>query len=110
MFKPDEEIIYCSVALSETPPLTAVVAEWFYLESGRVLIHDCVATTDVAGKQHVAFSLSRPQNGWPTGRYEIRLAVLSPQEFSLCSTIREGASRWLIKAKRWHRVGFSVVN
>lgn len=81
-FSSDEQLIYCSVTLSEAPPLTQVVAEWLYLEQQITLIHDCLATLEVPGRQTIAFSLSRPSNGWPLGVYAVRVAALPSQKFT----------------------------
>jgi len=110
IFLSNEETIYCSVALSEAPPLTQVVAQWLYLEQGRTLIRDCVATTDTPGEQSIAFSLSRPRDGWPLGRYEICIAALSPHESALYTASGQEATQteWSIDKDRWHISSFFV--
>ncbi len=46
-------------------------SEWYYLEDDYLITTASVNTTKE--NQNLYFSLERPDNGWPTGDYEVRL-------------------------------------
>lgn len=70
-FAPDTPMIYATAKLSNAPDGTRVKAAFYYLEGGEELIAEDEVTA--GGTRHVSFSLSRPDNGWPSGKYETRL-------------------------------------
>jgi hypothetical protein len=82
IFTPEEERVCCSVLLSECPPSTKVVARWFHLDHEATLIAESVAKLELSGSQYLGFSLSKPRGSWPIGSYELRLAVVPPEQFA----------------------------
>ena len=76
VFSPDTPEIFCSVNLSNAPSDTEVSSEWIYVKGeledvSDYLIDEVSITTD--GTRYVSFSVTRPDNGWPTGDYKVVL-------------------------------------
>jgi hypothetical protein len=76
VFSPDTPEIFCSVNLSNAPSDTEVSSEWIYVKGeledvSDYLIDKVSITTD--GTRYVSFSVTRPDNGWPTGDYKVVL-------------------------------------
>lgn len=108
-FSSDEQLIYCSVTVSETPPLAQVVAEWLYLGQETTVIYDCLATTEVSGQQAIAFSLSRPLKGWPLGTYAVRIAVLSAREHAQLDRVDQRLQAYRkLSDERWAVIQFTI--
>ncbi|TAK13233.1 MAG: hypothetical protein EPO35_10550 [Acidobacteria bacterium] len=72
-FAPDTGTIYATVKLSNAPEGTKVKATFHYLEGGDRQIFDYEMTSE--GTRYIAFSLTRPTNGWPVGPYETRFLL-----------------------------------
>jgi len=69
-FSPEAELVYATVKLSSAPADTKVKVTFHYLEGDAREITDAEMTTE--GTRHVMFTLTRPTNGWPAGKYETR--------------------------------------
>lgn len=69
-FSPEAELVYATVKLSSAPADTKVKVTFHYLEGDGQDITDAEVTAE--GTRHVMFSLTRPTNGWPAGKYETR--------------------------------------
>ena len=115
VFSQETEAVYCSVALSPAPASTKVAVRWFHtsrrrfrLRQNRTMIHEMVAALEVGGEQHVAFSLGRPQEGWPPGRYGLDAAIVSSGEGDEAS--EDGGIRAFStdSKTRWHTVRFHL--
>ena len=76
VFTPDTPEIFCSVNLSNAPSDTEVSSEWIYIqkdtEGEEGLLIDTWSTI-AEGTRYVSFSVTRPDNGWPTGDYKVVL-------------------------------------
>jgi hypothetical protein len=72
-FATDTATIYATVKLSNAPDGTKVKATFHYLEGGDRQIFEYEMTSE--GTRYLAFSLSRPTNGWPAGQYETRFLL-----------------------------------
>lgn len=84
-FAPDAPAIYVTAKVSNAPDDTRVKAAFYYLEGGEELIADDEVTA--GGTRNVSFSLSRPDNGWPAGRYETRLFLNGEESKRLPFTV-----------------------
>jgi len=94
-FSPETAKICLSVKLSNAPPDTEVKAEWIYVrgemkDSENYLID----TVSVQGENnaYVGLTLSRPDNGWPEGEYEVILSIDGKQKLSVPFQVTSGES------------------
>lgn len=72
-FKEDTSTIYLVTQVESAPEGTKIKAEWYYIDE-EVFI----ASTDIEPiyqSQPLLFSLSKPDNGWPTGKYQVILYI-----------------------------------
>ena len=69
--------IICAVKLGDVPAHTEVTAEWIYLEGVEPERNYTIGDYTLEGESwiNMAFSLSRPDKGWPIGDYEVVLYV-----------------------------------
>ena len=65
--------IFVTFSLSDLPVGTYVYCEWIYLDQNISIITSSIQTT--MEEQNAYFSLTRPDNGWPTGEYQVKLFV-----------------------------------
>lgn len=73
IFKQDTQTIYLVTQVESAPKGTMIKAEWYYLDD-EVFI----TSTDVEPiyqSQPLLFSLSKPDNGWPKGKYQVILYI-----------------------------------
>ncbi len=73
VFKTDSPEIFVTCTVSGLPIGTVVEGEWYYLDQDVFITSSTVRTTQ--DRQNLYFSLSRPDNGWPVGAYEVTLYV-----------------------------------
>ena len=77
-FSPDTAKICLSIRLTNAPPDTEVKAEWIYVQ-GEIedLENYLIDTVSGQGENdaYVGFTLSRPDNGWPVGEYNVVLSI-----------------------------------
>ncbi len=73
-FTNDTPEIYVTGVLDNAPGTTNLKSEWYYMEDEEALIDSAEAETEEL-KTEFNFSLSRPDDGWPEGAYEIRLFI-----------------------------------
>jgi len=71
-FTPQSPIIYCTLN-SKNEIGTLVSVEWWYT-TDNILITSYSINAETDDDQF-SFSLSRPDNGWPTGSYEVKVYV-----------------------------------
>ena len=75
-FSPDTPEIYCSVKLSNIPTGSEIAAQWIYvqgeLENLSDFLIDEISVT-ASGTRYLSFSETKPENGWPTGDYKVKL-------------------------------------
>ncbi len=72
-FEPNSPIIYVTTTVKNSPLDTEVMAIWYYLDS-NIEIGSSAAITNES-TQNIQFSLSRPDNGFPIGQYEVKLHI-----------------------------------
>lgn len=73
--------IFVSCHLNNAPNDTDVEFAWFYLGQDRISI-DAVtfSSGDAIGTLNLQSSLTRPNNGWPEGDYEIVITILGTEK------------------------------
>jgi hypothetical protein len=74
VFMSDTPEIFCSVKLSNAPDSTEVKAEWTYVQGEAVGTANYFidsATMTAGGTRYLAFSVSKPDTGWPRGDYKV---------------------------------------
>lgn len=72
--------IYISCDLNNAPENTQVKMEWAYLGEQRISI-DAITQSSGSniGTVHLQSNLSRPNNGWPSGDYEVVITILDTE-------------------------------
>ena len=81
VFNTNTPEIFVSCHLNNAPNDTEVEFAWFYLEQDRIPIDAVVLNSgDNIGTLNLNSSLSRPNNGWPTGDYEIIITILDTEK------------------------------
>ncbi len=77
VFSPSTKEIFISCQLHNAPENTNVKFTWYYLGRQKIEI-DAVRLNsgDQAGTLHFQSSLTRPNNGWPTGAYLVSIQVM----------------------------------
>lgn len=74
VFATTDPEIFASAALKHAPADTKIVVVWRYLEGAGVEI-DSVTLTTKEGSTSMQSSLSRPDKGWPKGKYEVTMQI-----------------------------------
>ncbi len=76
VFNTSEGSLYASCKLKNAPENTQVTFTWKYLE-GQALVIDQVTlnSADKGINLDLHTSLSRPNNGWPQGKYAVEIAI-----------------------------------
>ncbi len=74
-FATNTPTIYVTGTIKNAPSNTIIKVEWIYLETDPItLITDYeITVNDVTVNFY--FELTKPSQGWPTGRYEARLYI-----------------------------------
>jgi hypothetical protein len=94
-FSPDTAKICLSVKLSNAPPDTEVKAEWIYVRGEMEDLENyLIDTVSVQGENdaYVGFTLSRPDNGWPKGEYEVVLSIDGKKKLTVPFEVTGGNS------------------
>jgi hypothetical protein len=78
VFSASDPMIYCSVKLSNAPSETEVKSQWIYVKGevadlSNFQIDETPVTTE--GTRYIAFSLPKPEAGWPKGDYVVKLFI-----------------------------------
>lgn len=71
----DAPMLYATGVLNNAPSGTVVTAEWYYLDTDPETFIDSADLTFADTTTSFSFSLSIPDNGWPTGNYEVRFLI-----------------------------------
>lgn len=74
-FGVESPVIYVTGILKNAPEGTVIKAEWYYLESDPVTFIDEASLESVDTTTPFYFNLSKPNNGWPVGNYEVKLYI-----------------------------------
>ena len=73
--------IFVSCHLNNAPNDTDVEFAWFYLGQERIPIDAVVLNSgEIMGTLNLNSSLSKPNNGWPKGDYEIVISILGTEK------------------------------
>lgn len=72
-FRPDTPVIYATALLKNAPEDTLITAKWYYVTEDIDIASVDIESTET--NQYVSFSLSRPDNGFPVGDYEVALYI-----------------------------------
>jgi hypothetical protein len=88
-FQADTAVIYATALLVDAPKNTKITATWTYTDDKTEIASVDVLSTETS--QYVSFSLSRPDNGFPAGTYQVELAIDGKQAETLRFTVEEPA-------------------
>jgi serine/threonine protein kinase len=72
-YAPNAAKFFITAKLDNAPANTAVIFDWFYVESGDQKIDSANVTAD--GTRFISSNLTRGNNLWPAGKYEVRILV-----------------------------------
>ena len=86
-FENDTPVIYATGTVDSAPGGTVIEALWVYVESDPPIDIDSVEMTINDSDVDFAFSLSKPDNGWPSGKYEVRFSIDGVYKESLYFTV-----------------------
>lgn len=68
--------ISTSCKLKNAPPNTLVTFTWKYLENSPIVIDEVTLNSgDEGSNLDLNSTLSRPNNGWPTGKYAVEIRI-----------------------------------
>ncbi len=81
VFTPEDNYIYISCNLNNAPDNTVVTFLWKYMDQEEPIIIDEVSlsSSDMGTNLNLSSNLSRPYNGWPTGKYEVEIIIEESQ-------------------------------
>ena len=74
VFSTDAPLIFISANLNNAPEGTKVTFKWRYLE-GEGQDIDSVEVESKSGENRMSSNLSKPDVGWPQGKYEVILEL-----------------------------------
>ncbi len=74
-FSADSPVIYVTGSMNNAPEGTMIAAEWIYAEENPPTFIDVaeLEVNEISSSFH--FSMTRPDNGWPAGEYEVNLYI-----------------------------------
>jgi hypothetical protein len=77
VFKPDAPKIVLHVQLVDVPKGTPLAADWIAEKTGAAPANYKIDSSTVAAEDsdEIAFSLSKPNAGWPVGDYRVDLSI-----------------------------------
>ncbi|HUT21830.1 MAG TPA: hypothetical protein VMX18_00295 [Candidatus Bipolaricaulota bacterium] len=75
-FYADTDVIYATAILANVPSGTKATGTWYYFdpEQGVTTIGSYILESEEINSD-LAYSLSKPTNGWPAGNYQVEIAV-----------------------------------
>lgn len=86
-FSTTSPVIYVAGTLSNAPSGTVIKSEWYYLEEDPAVFIDGSQLAVEDTSTDFYFSLSIPDNGWPAGRYAVKLFIGETEKSSLDFTV-----------------------
>ena len=86
-FQADTAVIYATALLVDAPKNTKITATWTYTDDKTEIASVDVLSTETS--QYVSFSLSRPDNGFPAGEYQVELVIDGKTAETLWFTVEE---------------------
>ena len=70
----ETDTIYVTSTISHVPQNTDITITWYYLEDEEIVIDDVKLKSDEDMLDTPVYSyLSKPYNGWPLGRYKVKI-------------------------------------
>lgn len=73
--------IYVSCHLRHAPENTNVQFSWYYLADQEYLIDEVILSSgEQLGPLHLQSGLSKPNNAWPVGEYEVRIQIMGTEK------------------------------
>lgn len=72
-FAVDSPMIFVTATINNAPEDTVIKAVWIYNENDYIIAQVELELTEV--NQNVVFDLSKPIDGFPTGKYEVKLYI-----------------------------------
>ncbi len=76
VFDTNDRQIYVSCKLKNAPENTLVTFVWKYVEGEPVIIDKVtLSSSDKGTNLDLSSNLSRPDNGWPKGKYKIEISI-----------------------------------
>ena len=76
VFNPNDPQIYVSCKLKNAPENTLVTFIWTYVEGDPIIIDEVTLnSSDYGIDVDMSSNLSRPNNGWPVGKYEVVIKI-----------------------------------
>ncbi len=81
-FTTNEAEIYISCTLKNAPENTDVQFSWLYMAQQDPFTIDQVVLSsgDQLGSLQLQSSLSKPNNGWPRGAYEVQIQIMGTEK------------------------------
>ena len=76
VFRADTPEFICSVLVSNAPAGTELLSEWYYVSGEwQGVTNRLVGSVPFVtqGTQYIALSLTMPDEGWPAGKYQVKL-------------------------------------
>ncbi len=86
-FSTTSPVIYAAGTLNNAPSGTVIKSEWYYLEEDPAVFIDSAQLTAENTTTDFSFSLSVPDNGWPVGKYSVKLFIDGTEKSSLDFTV-----------------------
>lgn len=87
VFSTNAAELYISCKLNNAPQGTKVKFSWFYLGEEKIFIDEVTLTVEDGRTEYdLNSSLSRPNNGWPIGNYEVRLMIDENEASTIAKT------------------------
>lgn len=75
VFSPTTPVIYLTGTLKNSPDDTVIKAEWRYVENEPAVDIDSAESVTKDINTDFQFNISIPDNGWPIGKYEVKLYI-----------------------------------
>lgn len=93
-FAADAPEIICSVLLSNAPPGTQLLSEWYYVSGAwqgvtNQLVGEVPLIAD--GTRYAALVLGIPDEGWPAGQYQVKLYLNGVLQDAIPFSVEEAA-------------------
>lgn len=75
LFNPDTPTIYTSIEVISAPENTEMEVNWYYITDEGQKFPVNLAKLRATGSENLLLSISKPETGWPAGKYEIDIFV-----------------------------------
>ena len=76
VFNPNDPEIVVSCKLNNAPSDTEVTFVWKYVEGDEIIIDQAILnSSDYGTDVDMHSSLSKPNNGWPVGKYQVEILL-----------------------------------